>query len=309
MLLSIVIPVYNIDSYLNKCLDSIVYQVKCNTEIILIDDGSCDKSSFICDYYSNKYDFIKVIHQLNSGLSFARNKGIELANGKYIWFIDGDDFIEPNSLEIIYKYLNYNYDILVFNYNIISNNISSVNSFYNYNNINTKYLLSHCMVWNKVFKKELFNNNLFPNNLVYEDLYLIPTLILKTNNIVFLNDYLYNYVKRSNSIKNSYNRINDRVLGVNNIYNKLNNKYYLETEYLYIYNLLITSLIEEINNKYKYDIKYLNKLVKDKYKYYYRNSYFNLHTKVYLFLLYYGFYKTIRFITKIKFGGIYESNK
>lgn len=309
MLLSIVIPVYNIDSYLNKCLDSIVYQVKCNTEIILIDDGSCDKSSFICDYYSNKYDFIKVIHQLNSGLSFARNKGIELANGKYIWFIDGDDFIEPNSLEIIYKYLNYDYDILVFNYNIISNNISSINSFYNYNNINTKYLLSHCMVWNKVFKKELFNNNLFPNNLVYEDLYLIPTLILKTNNIVFLNNYLYNYVKRSNSIKNSYNRMNDRVLGVNNIYNKLNNKYYLETEYLYIYNLLLTSLIEEVNNKYKYNIKYLNKLVKDKYKYYYRNSYFNLHTKVYLFLLYYGFYKTIRFITKIKFGGIYESNK
>lgn len=305
MLLSIIIPVYNTEKYLDRCLNSIIKNIKNKTEIILIDDGSTDSSSIICDKYKNKYNFIKVIHQENKGLSVSRNKGIEISKGKYLWFIDGDDYIEDNSLDIIYNYLN-KYDIIIFNYNTINNNITKTKSFYNYFNIETKYLLSHCPVWNKVFKKELFNNNLFPINHLYEDLYIVPTLILKTKNIIFLDNYLYNYQIRNNSIIKTFNNNEDRIYALDNLYDKLNNKYKEEIEYLFIYNLLITSLKEEVINNYKHDIKYINKYVKNKYNKYYKNKYLKSYIKIYLFLLYFNLIFIVRIITYIEVK--YENN-
>lgn len=102
MKLSIIIPVYNVERYLNQCLKSIKEQWREGTEIILIDDGSTDSSSSICNQWANNCTFIKVIHQQNQGLSMARNKGLELATGKYVWFVDSDDWILPNALDDIY---------------------------------------------------------------------------------------------------------------------------------------------------------------------------------------------------------------
>ena len=307
MKVSIIVPVYNVESYLKRCLESIINQTYKNIEIILIDDGSTDNSSSICDNYQEIDKRIKVIHQKNMGLSSARNKGLEIATGDYIWFIDSDDYIELNSLEVIIPYLK-KYDIVVFNYNeIINKKITKIKSFYNYNDIETKYLLSHCNAWNKIYKRELFNNNLFPEKHIYEDLYLIPTLILKTNKIVFLDKYLYNYVQRNNSLKNSANNTLDRIYALNNLYIKLNNKYKEEVEYLFIYNLLITSLIEEVTNNCKYNIKELNKYVSSKSPKYYKNKYWQelgLIKKIYLYLIYYNITSLARVITYFKIRGL-----
>ena len=104
-LVSVVIPVYNVESYLSKCLDSLVNQSYKNIDVILVDDGSTDTSPIICDNYSAKYPNINVIHQKNAGVSAARNKGIDSANGKYIYFVDPDDWCELDAIEVMYNSL------------------------------------------------------------------------------------------------------------------------------------------------------------------------------------------------------------
>ena len=101
MKFSIIIPVYNVEKYIEKCLISILEQSYSDYEIIVVDDGSKDKSGVICDEFSQKYNQITVIHIPNGGVSNARNIGISKATGEYYWFIDSDDYIKPNSLEII----------------------------------------------------------------------------------------------------------------------------------------------------------------------------------------------------------------
>ena len=121
-LISIIIPVYNVEKYLRKCLDSIINQTYKKLEIILIDDGSTDNSGKICEEYAKKDDRIIVIHKENAGVSSARNRGIELANGKYIGFIDSDDWIEENMYETLYQnLLQFDVDISMCNYSIIRN--------------------------------------------------------------------------------------------------------------------------------------------------------------------------------------------
>ena len=106
MLISIIVPVYNVEPYLNKCLDSIVNQTYKKLEIILIDDGSTDNSGLICDEYASKDNRIIVVHQKNKGLSAARNVGLNIAKGDYIAFVDSDDFIEKDMYFTMYNVMN-----------------------------------------------------------------------------------------------------------------------------------------------------------------------------------------------------------
>ena len=99
--ISIIIPVYNVEKYLNKCIDSCIGQTYSNFEIILINDGSIDNSPAICDKFAAQYDYIKVIHKQNSGVSDARNAGLEIASGKYVTFVDSDDIIHEKYLEYL----------------------------------------------------------------------------------------------------------------------------------------------------------------------------------------------------------------
>ena len=94
-LISVIIPVYNVEKYLRRCVESVLNQTYVNLEIILVDDGSLDKSKSICDEFAQKYERVKVIHKKNGGLSSARNAGIELATGEYIGFVDSDDDVDP----------------------------------------------------------------------------------------------------------------------------------------------------------------------------------------------------------------------
>ena len=119
-LISIIVPVYNVEKYLNRCIDSILLQTYNNIEILLIDDGSLDKSSQICDEYMKKDKRIKVIHKKNGGLSDARNAGIDIARGKYITFIDSDDSVEKDLVEYLYKLvINFNTKMSICSHRVI----------------------------------------------------------------------------------------------------------------------------------------------------------------------------------------------
>jgi glycosyltransferase involved in cell wall biosynthesis len=115
-LISVVIPVYNVEKYLNQCVDSLLNQDFKNYEIILINDGSKDSSPVICDEYSEKYDNIITLHQENSGVGDARNKGIEIAKGEYLYFLDSDDFVVDTFFETVAPYLSHNIDVLQFGF-------------------------------------------------------------------------------------------------------------------------------------------------------------------------------------------------
>lgn len=205
-LVSIIVPVYNVELYLEFCLKSLINQTYENKEIILIDDGSKDKSGYICDTYAKKYNNIKVIHQKNSGVSVARNNGIKISNGKYILFIDSDDYLEPNTLSYI---MEYQYDLLCFGYNkVYKNKIIPVTYKNNceIENIQEEVLLNNKIggfLWNKLFKTDIIkNNNIeFSSGIHYcEDLLFIFKYLKYVNKAYYINKCFYQYRMRHSGI-------------------------------------------------------------------------------------------------------------
>ncbi|SLL33525.1 glycosyl transferase [Mycobacteroides abscessus subsp. abscessus] len=213
-LISVIVPIYNVKKYLNRCLESIVKQTYSNLEIILINDGSTDGSDEICDYYS-KYDSrIIVIHKSNGGLSDARNAGLEIAKGSYIAFVDSDDYINIEMIDILYNALiESNCDIAESGYKEVYENTSFISeNNNNYSKIYTKksaiastIMDSHCRtyVWNKLYKKALWENIRFPYGKLFEDAFTTYKVIEKTSKIIKIDKDLYYYFQRENSIVNS----------------------------------------------------------------------------------------------------------
>lgn len=172
-LISVIIPVYNVEKYLNKSIESVIKQTYKELEIILVDDGSTDSSGKICDEFAQKDDRIKVIHKKNGGLSDARNAGISEAKGKYLGFIDSDDYIDKNFYEILYNVLKkYNSDISICKhretYTDYEENTSKLEI--KEQVFNTEQALKELLLfgevnnyaWNKLYKKELFNEINYP---------------------------------------------------------------------------------------------------------------------------------------------------
>ncbi|MBR5223559.1 MAG: glycosyltransferase [Clostridia bacterium] len=202
---SIIIPVYNVENELARCIDSIINQTMHNFEVILVDDGSPDNCPQICDEYAEKYNYITVIHKENGGVSSARNAGIKIANGKYIWFIDSDDYIEPNSIEIISSFLKDNdYDFLEFNLKTaLSGQVEDFNEFLMSYYFKCGITASPC---DKIFKTSLIRDN----NIEYDTdekigedhiFNMCYYRVIKT--FVFITDSLYHYVYRAGSAMNS----------------------------------------------------------------------------------------------------------
>ncbi len=211
-LISIIVPIYNVEKYLNRCIESIVNQTYKNLEIILVDDGSPDNCPQICDEWKKKNNRIKVIHKKNGGLSDARNAGLDIAQGEYIAFVDSDDWILPNMYQKLMKVMkDTNSDIVQCNYErvldddcreIMNNNNPKVISFDAHdalknlieeNNLNQ-------MVWNKLFKKELFENLLFEVGMLNEDDFITYQLFSKANKISYVDSKEYCYLIRNTSI-------------------------------------------------------------------------------------------------------------
>lgn len=213
--ISIIIPVYNIETYIGKCIDSCLSQSYGDFELIIVDDGSTDGSGNLCDEYAQKDKRIRVLHQNNQGLSAARNNAINVAKGEYIVFVDGDDFISSNLLQISLNALkSSNSDIIFFSYRLwneskVSSNSSSVVGNKNEVISNEKcleLLLQHKlgeMVWHGFYRRSTIGDIKFPVGKINEDVHWKYKIIQNAKRIMIISDCLYYYRVRSGSIMQS----------------------------------------------------------------------------------------------------------
>lgn len=204
-LISVIIPVYNVELYLNRCIESVLSQTFTDFELILVDDGSPDNSPKMCDEIAQKDSRVVVVHKKNGGLSSARNAGLDIAKGEYVFFIDSDDWLsDKNVLEKFYNVATkYNSDFI---YGLLNssdgqkvNNIRFVSKFSDEKLV----LLSNphfFSAWNKLFKRELINNFRFTEGIVNEDVDMIPLVLQKANQVKCLKEFTYCYFFNPNSI-------------------------------------------------------------------------------------------------------------
>lgn len=209
---SLIIPAYNVEKYIKKCLDSVLNQTYNNYEIIIINDGSTDNTSKILESYKSDKK-IKIINQENKGLSNARNTGVSNAKGDYILFIDSDDFIEKELLEILNKTIK-DEDLVRFQIRILdeTNKIIKEYKEETFNNLNGIEAFNKLSKYNLVelavcyaYKKDTFlkNNYKFEEKTYHEDFGLIPYIIISSKKVTSINYIGYNYLQRKNSIMNN----------------------------------------------------------------------------------------------------------
>ncbi len=209
-LISIIVPVYNVERYLEKCINSIIAQTYDNIEIILVNDGSTDDSTSIIARFEKVDSRVRSYSQDNGGLSAARNTGIDNAKGRYIAFVDGDDYIHPRMVEILYNNLiNTDSDISVCDLfwiseeekteEYIDNNITVFNGI----NVLRKMIrddLISVVAWNKLYKREIFNSLRYPVGRLHEDEFVIHRILSQCNRSVYSTAKLYYYIRREGSI-------------------------------------------------------------------------------------------------------------
>lgn len=278
MLISLIIPVYNVEKYLSKCLDSLIQQTYGNIEIICINDGSTDNSLQILENYANKDCRIKIINQQNQGVSVARNVGIDNATGEYILFIDSDDWLELDAIKILYKNVkNTNIDILSFNFNMITKNyIKKVFAPLNNNN---KFLIQDWGLWNRAYRKSFLkeNNIKFPNGInISEDMIFLFNCIIAKPSLKFIQNQLYNYRfdREGSATKNYKDFLQNNILAYEYM---LKMKFYQNTtlsEQLYILDMWARSVFNcwsSLPNKYRN--KDADFLIKNFIKYFYNFKY------------------------------------
>lgn len=216
-LISIIIPIYNVEMYLRRCIDSVLNQTYKNIEVILVDDGSPDKCGEICDEYAEKDKRIRVIHKENGGLSDARNAGLAIATGKYVAFVDSDDYIDADMYGELYDAIQEAAaDMSICNFRYVGKH--GTGEFDNNDLpiedqiLSGKYILSNSMfkekrwywvvAWNKLYKRKLFKGIKYPLGRIHEDEFVIHKLFFKCNKVACVSKMLYNYVQREDSIMN-----------------------------------------------------------------------------------------------------------
>lgn len=213
--ISVIVPVYNVERYLPRCINSILNQTFPDFELILVDDGSSDNCPFLCDEFQSKDKRVKTIHKQNGGLSSARNAGIELAEGEYISFIDSDDWIESNMLQELYELAVSNKaDVVECAFQRVEedelpqklcNNTPHISERSGEFAIMALYLGEGAtpVVWNKLYKRQIFNKLRFPVGMNYEDSYLMPQIVYAANKVVYTTYVGYYYFQRCGSITKS----------------------------------------------------------------------------------------------------------
>lgn len=210
-LVSVIIPVYNVERYLKKCIDSILNQTYKNLEIILVDDGSTDCSSKICDEYAKNDTRILVIHKVNGGQSEARNIGISESKGEYIFFVDSDDYIEYNAIETMLEIAeNKNVDMVIADIYSVNEKGEILNEGKGQYTFQNESLFSAEEAaqafaeldwgpWNKLYKRSVHKNIYFPKGKIHEDEAIMFQLFERCDKIVYTNARLYNYLQREGS--------------------------------------------------------------------------------------------------------------
>lgn len=217
-MISVIIPIYNVEKYLPQCLESVINQTYRNLEVICINDGSPDNSLEILEEYKKKDSRIKVINQQNQGLAGARNTGLDIACGEFIFFLDSDDWLPLNAIELLYnKQKEEKADIVIGGRSTITfkkeleflpKDYGRTLTFEEYIEKSFKDSNFRAVAWGKLYKREIIQKNklYFPKGLLYEDLLFVMKYLYYSNKIVILSKDIYNYrYNRENSIVNSIN--------------------------------------------------------------------------------------------------------
>ncbi|WP_151812317.1 glycosyltransferase family 2 protein [Acinetobacter bereziniae] len=238
--LSVIIPIYRVENYIIECLESVCTQLIDGVEVILINDGTPDKSmemakKYITENYNFHLDKFIFIDQENRGQSVARNNGIKKSHGDYIAFLDSDDILESNYfIEIFNVFNNYSPDIIRFSArSFIKDRNDSVkfieviqNSFFYKKNFEVLIKIFNqgaWFPWLNIYKKELFLNELFPSEMYFEDAWLMPKLFIEASDIMFLKDSLYLY--RTNLTSSLNNKSSENLIKLDESYKKIINEY------------------------------------------------------------------------------------
>ena len=289
---SIIVPIYNTEKYLRKCLNSLVNQTLEEIEIIVINDGSPDNSQEIIDEYVGKYPAkIKSYRTNNCGVGAARNLALQHANGKYIAFVDSDDYVDLNMYEKMYNEAEEKKSDIVICSIMIENGGKSypneISNIFSDAKINTM-MFGNTSVCNKLYRKSIIEGLLFNSQIWYEDVDYGIKAILNAERISLVNEPLYHYLVRQGSIMNNDNieknldilsAFDDLLKYLKN--NKEFNKYQEEIEYLAIIHILIYAVVRVIKseanyNKKKKIIKKLSGYIRDNFKHYRNNQYLYL---------------------------------
>lgn len=226
--LSIIVPIYKVEQYLGKCVESLLNQdlPREEYEIILVDDGSPDNCPVMCNEYAGTHANVRVVHRENGGLSAARNSGIEVAQGRYVQFVDSDDYLEPNVLKTLVDKMETDHlDVLRFNYQNVNeryevfepNKISKPFVDYRDEACDGLTFLNErlgygCYAWQFVLRRELLENCVFKEGIYFEDMEWTPRLLLKTSKVTSTNLMVYNYLMRQGSITQSVDENKKRKL-------------------------------------------------------------------------------------------------
>jgi glycosyltransferase involved in cell wall biosynthesis len=304
MKISIIVPVYNVEGYLRKCVNSILNQTIKNIEVILVNDGSKDNSGDICDEYKKKDSRVVVIHKENGGLSSARNAGLEIATGELIGFIDSDDWIEPDYFQILYEGLiKNNADISVMKLRYVTNHEKiefntekkeewveltrhkAIESFFSNNFIEN----SAC---NKLYRSNLFEGIRYPEGMLMEDKATTYKLIHKANLVVVNLSKKYHYYLRNDSIMQcEFNKRKFHSLEIH-----MEQIKFIDVNYPEFYGLIraryayeaFRLLLMMIRSNYseKGDLERCLKVIKDNIKYVIKEKRLGLHHKIYITLFY-----------------------
>lgn len=289
---SIIVPVYNVEKYIDQCIESIFNQTYTNIEVIIVDDGSTDKSSYIIKKYAKKYNNIIYLTQENKGVSDARNLGLKYSTGKYIVFIDPDDYLNKNTIQLMYNKINEGYDIVIGGYTKVYDDNVHGNDIEIINKVDKNKLYTGCRVaelmlrgkisgylWDKMFKRELLLDEKFnfESGRYIEDWYPVFKQIYRSKNIGFIDTSIYNYRQRKGSTvyKKNEKLLIDYMHATSNIieyakYNKMDEKsidIFIASTFCGIVNMYTNLNIDQnfkIYNKFKksiynnYNIKIIN---------------------------------------------------
>lgn len=288
ILVSVIVPVYNVQDYIEKCLDSLVNQTLEQLEVIIVDDGSTDRTGSIVDEYQKKYSTkFKVIHKENEGVSIARNIGLEKATGKYIGFLDSDDWVNYDMYEKLYKKACENdSDIVVCDTLaiypdkkvLIESNINESSK------IEDLMINAYAVIWNKIYKREIIDGIKFKSGMTFcEDVQFLYMVYPKIKKIGVIHETLHNYLQRVGSLTYTYNeklyQLIDSLDDIVNYYKEQGfyQKYYAELEYSYVRYLFATFIkrLAKTKNKAEFDkgVNAVLKKVNDNFPDYKKNKY------------------------------------
>ena len=259
-ILSVIVPMFNVESYISRCLDSLLKQDIENYEIIIINDGSTDKSLNIAREYQQKSKKIKILDQKNQGQSIARNNGVKHAEGQYIMFVDSDDYVVENSLNgILNKIVDNDLDLAGFEYRILEGNKledrNNSNTVYETHLTPGKFItngLSMLPAWFVIIRRDVMLKNefKFKQGIYHEDLELLPRVIFACTNLMMFSDQVYIYVKRENSSLSNKQQQNLKKVSLDQftvaieLHNFFKDIVLSDTERMYIYKHYINNAVE-----------------------------------------------------------------